>query len=352
MHRGSWSGSTPTASVASAARRTRRADLPPLDQQAAAGRRRCVALGLDLDGELLALSAASHSGETVPHRRRPRGSSRAPGWTSTRCRRPPDVPVRPAGRARRGCGPGRGPERVAMNCSGKHAAMLATCVVQRLGRRRPTSIPTTPCRSALRAAVERSPASRSRATGVDGCGAPLFGLTLTGLARAVRSLRARRARGARAGAWRTRCAPTRSGSAAPARRHRADARGPRTGRQGRRRGGLRRGARRRPHGRPQDRGRGGPGPAGDDGRRCARSASTRRCSPSNARTRCMRRRAVRSAQVRAVASHLRRTYGLVRGFSVRYSPVGFTALGAGGVGEDRVVHVPRQPGRDVFVRRR
>ena len=42
---------------------------------------------------------------------------------------PADVPVRTAGRALAWARAGRGPERVAMNCSGKHAAMLATCVV-------------------------------------------------------------------------------------------------------------------------------------------------------------------------------------------------------------------------------
>jgi L-asparaginase II len=70
-----------------------------------------------------------------------------------------------------------------MNCSGKHAAMLLTCQVNGwdiAGYRDPDH----PLQRALRTTVEDLAAETVAAVGVDGCGAPLFGLTLTGVARA------------------------------------------------------------------------------------------------------------------------------------------------------------------------
>ena len=58
-----------------------------------------------------------------------------------------------------------------MNCSGKHAAMLATCVVNHW----PTADYLAPDHPLQRAARERSSAVRraGRHDAVDGCGAPL-----------------------------------------------------------------------------------------------------------------------------------------------------------------------------------
>jgi L-asparaginase II len=89
--------------------------------------------------------------------------------------------------ARRLIARGEGMSRVRMNCSGKHAAMLATCVVNGW----PTSSylnPQHPLQQAILRTVEELAGERVPATGVDGCGAPLFALTLTGLARAFRML--------------------------------------------------------------------------------------------------------------------------------------------------------------------
>ena len=74
-----------------------------------------------------------------------------------------------------------------MNCSGKHAAMLATCVANGW----PTSTyrdPDHPLQVSLRGTVERLAGEPVAAVGVDGCGAPLFALTLTGLARAFAAI--------------------------------------------------------------------------------------------------------------------------------------------------------------------
>jgi L-asparaginase II len=77
--------------------------------------------------------------------------------------------------------------RVRMNCSGKHSAMLATCV--RNGWDTAGYLaPEHPLQQALRRTVEELAGEKVTATGVDGCGAPLFVLTLAGLARAFRAL--------------------------------------------------------------------------------------------------------------------------------------------------------------------
>ena len=70
-----------------------------------------------------------------------------------------------------------------MNCTGKHAAMLATCVANGWDTATYRD-PDHPLQQALRATVERLAGEPVAATGVDGCGAPLFALSLTGLARA------------------------------------------------------------------------------------------------------------------------------------------------------------------------
>jgi L-asparaginase II len=82
---------------------------------------------------------------------------------------------------------GGGPDRVHMNCSGKHAAMLACCVSAGW----PTGSyldPAHPLQAAIRGTLEELASERVQAVGVDGCGAPLFALSLTGLARALRVL--------------------------------------------------------------------------------------------------------------------------------------------------------------------
>ena len=75
-----------------------------------------------------------------------------------------------------------------MNCSGKHAAMLATCVTNGW----PTDsylAPDHPLQQAIAATFARGRrASRSSHVAVDGCGAPLLSTSLTGLARAFAGL--------------------------------------------------------------------------------------------------------------------------------------------------------------------
>ncbi len=140
--------------------------------------------GLGLGDELLALSAASHSGEDFHLEGVMRILSGAGlGLEALKC--PTDLPYGEAARSS-WLQAGRGPERVAMNCSGKHAAMLATCVIN--GWDPATYLtPDNPLQLALRDTVCDLAGEKVLATGVDGCGAPIFGLTLTGLARAYQA---------------------------------------------------------------------------------------------------------------------------------------------------------------------
>jgi L-asparaginase II len=77
--------------------------------------------------------------------------------------------------------------RIRFNCSGKHAAMLATCIVNEW----PTESyrdPAHPLQVHIMRIIEDLAMEPVSAIGVDSCGAPLFALTLAGLARAFRAL--------------------------------------------------------------------------------------------------------------------------------------------------------------------
>jgi len=141
--------------------------------------------GLDLEGELLALAAASHSGEDF-HVDGVRKILSGAGLTEDDLGCPPSWPL-DLETARRIIARGEGMSRIRMNCSGKHAAMLATCVVNDWPTRGYLA-PDHPLQQAIRYTVEELAGQQVFATGVDGCGAPLFALTLAGLARAFRAL--------------------------------------------------------------------------------------------------------------------------------------------------------------------
>ena len=142
--------------------------------------------GLPLDGELLALAAASHSGEDF-HVQGVHDILDFAGLTDRDLQCPTSLPLdEPT--ARRLIRESDTPEsRVRMNCSGKHAAMLVTCIANDW----PTETyrdPGHPLQRHIRKTIEELARAPVAAVGVDGCGAPLFALTLGGLARAYRAL--------------------------------------------------------------------------------------------------------------------------------------------------------------------
>jgi L-asparaginase II len=136
-------------------------------------------------GEELAIGAGSHTGEDG-HRDRVAGMLAAVGLGPEDLGCPPampqDDPTWAAWLVH-----GRAPERLAMNCSGKHAAMLSACVA--------AGWPTAgylerehPLQQAIEARLGEAAGEPVAAVVVDGCGAPQHALSLTGLARGVLSL--------------------------------------------------------------------------------------------------------------------------------------------------------------------
>jgi L-asparaginase II len=142
-------------------------------------------LGLDLDGELLAVAAASHSGEPF-HIEAVRRILAGVGLDESALRTPPDFPLDDEARIAY-IRADRPRSAIAMNCSGKHAAMLATCVAN--GWDTSTYLDRThPVQEAIAATFAELTGEAVQSVGVDGCGAPLFSTSLTGLARAFRAL--------------------------------------------------------------------------------------------------------------------------------------------------------------------
>jgi L-asparaginase II len=112
----------------------------------------------------IALATASHSGEDV-HLDVVRDLLARAGVAESALGTPPD------------------PTPIQHNCSGKHAAMLAACAAQGWpldGYRDPDH----PLQVQQRAVVSELAGTEIDAIGVDGCGAPIFALSLTALARA------------------------------------------------------------------------------------------------------------------------------------------------------------------------
>ncbi|WP_030324515.1 asparaginase [Streptomyces sp. NRRL B-3229] len=141
-----------------------------------------VRAGLPLDGELLSLTAASHSGEER-HLDGARRILELAGITEDALRNVPDMPFGPAVRDE-WIRDGRGPSRLAQNCSGKHAAMLYTCVLNDWPLDGYLD-PAHPLQQAIAEIVEDLTGQRIARVTVDGCGAPLFSVSLHGLARAA-----------------------------------------------------------------------------------------------------------------------------------------------------------------------
>ncbi len=141
--------------------------------------------GLDLDGELLALAGASHSGESF-HLEGVRRILDGAGLDESALQTPPDYPVDEAVREEF-IRAGHPKSSIAMNCSGKHAAMLATCVAN--GWDTATYLaPDHPVQVAIRETFESLTGEPVERVCVDGCGAPLLSTSLGGLARAFRTL--------------------------------------------------------------------------------------------------------------------------------------------------------------------
>jgi L-asparaginase II len=137
--------------------------------------------GLELDGELLALACASHSGEDF-HLDGVRRILASAGLDESALQTPPGWPLDDDARDRL-IRDGGTKTPLHMNCSGKHAAMLATCVA----RGWPTATyrdPAHPLQQAIAETFAELTGEPVTHVAVDGCGAPLLSTSLHGLARA------------------------------------------------------------------------------------------------------------------------------------------------------------------------
>lgn len=143
-----------------------------------------VGLGLDLPPELLALACASHSGEEI-HLEAVRRILAEAGLSTLALGNIADYPLDDAVRIA-WIRSGGEPTRLVQNCSGKHAAMLATCV-ERGWQLSGYFEPDHPLQVGIRHRFERVTGEPAQVT-VDGCGAPLLSTSLVGLARAYRTL--------------------------------------------------------------------------------------------------------------------------------------------------------------------
>jgi L-asparaginase II len=138
--------------------------------------------GAKLDDRQLALACASHDG-TSAHLDVVRSTLASVGLDTSDLRTTPDLPL-DRGAAEAWIAAGGVRESIAMNCSGKHAAMLATCVSAgwpTLGHLDPSH----PLQQFISEVIADLSGEPVRHVGIDGCGAPTHLMGVTALATAI-----------------------------------------------------------------------------------------------------------------------------------------------------------------------
>lgn len=134
--------------------------------------------GVTLTGEQLVLASASHIG-SQRHQDIAASTLAAYGLSVDELRCPADWPS--DSDARRAAD---APTRLAMNCSGKHASFLAACVVN--GWPLESYLEHDhPLQARIRETVVEFTGTPLAHEGIDGCGAPVFAMSLTALAKAI-----------------------------------------------------------------------------------------------------------------------------------------------------------------------
>ena len=138
-----------------------------------------VRKGLVQEVRSLALICASHSGSGA-HQEVALEILRSAGLdeSALQC-----VVDRPLGAQERKEWGDKEPTRLAMNCSGKHAGMLATCVANNWSIENYLEI-NHPLQVAIREELENLAGEKVAKISTDGCGAPLFLISMRGLASA------------------------------------------------------------------------------------------------------------------------------------------------------------------------
>lgn len=145
-----------------------------------------VDAGLSLPPRLLALACASHDGRPE-HLAAAREILATAGLEETSLGNLQDYPLDDLEREE-ALRNGKQRTSLQMNCSGKHAAMLATCVAAGW----PTDVsylsPDHPLQQRITDMIPSLAGESAAHIAVDGCGAPAHALSLVGLARAFRSI--------------------------------------------------------------------------------------------------------------------------------------------------------------------
>ncbi|MEY4323131.1 MAG: hypothetical protein RL410_912 [Actinomycetota bacterium] len=139
-----------------------------------------VELGLDLEPRLLALVASSHSGGDV-HIAAVQEILAKFTLTDAALKCTPFMPSGEAERALHKKRDGK-PDSLHADCSGKHSGFLATCVINGWPLDNYLS-PEHPLQIAMKKAIEDASGDIADHVTVDGCGAPLWSISLAGLAR-------------------------------------------------------------------------------------------------------------------------------------------------------------------------
>ena len=142
----------------------------------------CLTANAPLEGLSLAISTASHSG-TDRHVEAVREILAAAGVGEDTLGCPPAWPGDTATRDEL-VREFAEPARIRMNCSGKHAAMLLTCTTNGWDTAGYLDI-NHPLQMHVREVIERLTGERIVTTAIDGCGAPVYAMSLAGLARAI-----------------------------------------------------------------------------------------------------------------------------------------------------------------------
>ena len=144
-----------------------------------------VEAGLRLAPEQLALVCASHNGEAI-HLETVAQILKSAGLSESALRNTAGQSLDPASAAT-AVQQQRAPSPLQMNCSGKHAGMLATCVVN--GWSTDDYLHSDhPLQASITAVITRLTQKALAAIGVDGCGAPAHVVGLIDLALAVRAI--------------------------------------------------------------------------------------------------------------------------------------------------------------------
>ena len=140
--------------------------------------------GLKLSPRQLAIVCASHSG-APEHFEVVESILSGAGLSVEDLLNTPDVPL---GRAEKAAWGGNAPSRLAQGCSGKHAGMLATCVVNGWGTKTYLD-PEHPLQIAIRQEIQTLIGGAVLSTTIDGCGAPLFVITTHNFAIGTHTMR-------------------------------------------------------------------------------------------------------------------------------------------------------------------